>query len=112
MSENAKPPIQWIKPSEGVPEYYANMVSILWSLDDIRFKIGQLVDSSENASPGANFRPVALASAAVTLSWRNAKLLRDDLIELINSFEKVNGEIATNIIIAPTREQAKNEPNE
>lgn len=109
MSENKRPPIRWIEPPEGVPEYYANMVNILWSLDDVRFKIGQLVESSENAIPGANFRPVALASAAVTFSWRNAKILRDDLIELINSYEKVNGEIVKNVVLAPAREEAKNE---
>jgi hypothetical protein len=109
MSENKKPPIQWVEPPEGVTEYYANMVNLLWSLDDVRFKIGQLVDPSEKAAPGANFRPVALASAAVTLSWRNAKLLRDDLIALVNSYEKVNGEIVTSIVLAPSNEEAKNE---
>jgi hypothetical protein len=109
MSENPRPPIQWIKPVEGVPEYYANMVNILWSLDDVRFKIGQLVDGPERTSPGGTFVPVALPSAAVTLSWRNAKLLRDDLIELVNSYEKVNGEIVTSVVLAPTRERAKNE---
>jgi hypothetical protein len=103
MSEDKKPPIQWVKPPEGVPEYYANMVNILWSLDDVRFKVGQLVDGSEPKLV------VALASAAVTLSWRNAKLLRDDLIELINSYEKVNGEIVTKVVLAPSRGESQNE---
>jgi len=101
MSEDKKPPIKWVIPPEGIPDYYANMVSILWSLDDVRFKIGQLVDCSEPKLV------VARASAGVTLSWRNTKLLRDDLIELINSYEKVNGEIVTNVNLAPTREEGK-----
>jgi len=105
MSENKNPPIQWVRPPEGVPEYYANMVNILWSLDDVRFKIGQLVDVPENTTPGPNFRPVALASAAVTLSWRNAKLLRDDLIKLVQAYEKENGEIVTKIKLAPSTEE-------
>lgn len=103
MSEDKKPPIQWVNPPEGVPEYYTNMVNILWSLDDVRFRIGQLVDGSEPKSV------IARSSAAVTLSWRNAKLLRDDLIELINAYEKVNGEIVTKVVLAPTREESQNE---
>ena len=109
MSEDKKPPIEWIKPPEGIPEYYANMVNIMWSLDDVRFKIGQLVDGPKNPTPGADFRAVALASAGVTLSWRNAKLLRDDLIQLIDSYEKVNGEIVKSVVLAPSKEERQNE---
>jgi len=111
MSDNKKPPIQWVEPPERAPEYYANMVNILWSLDDVRFKIGQLVDDPSKSTPGPNSIVVALASAAVTLSWRNAKLLRDDLIELVNSYEKVNGEIITSVVLAPGKPETRNEPS-
>ena len=107
MNEDKKPPIEWVSPPDGVPEYYANMVNVLWSLDDVRFKIGQLVDNPSKITPGPPV--VARASAAVTLSWRNAKALRDDLIDLIDSYERVNGEITKNVILAPSREEARNE---
>lgn len=109
MSESKKPPIKWVTPPEGVPEYYANMVNILWSLDDVRLKIGQLIDDPADTPPGTNFTPIAQATAAVTISWRNAKLLLADLAQLIASYEKVNGEITTKIQLAPTKEEA-NEP--
>lgn len=109
MSEDKKPPIQWVRPPEGVPEYYGNMVNMVWSLDDVRFKIGQLIDGSQSTESGRGFTAVAMPSAAVTLSWRNVKLLRNDLINLIEAYEKVNGEISTAIVLAPTREEMQNE---
>jgi hypothetical protein len=109
MSENKKPPTQWINSPDGVPEYYANMVNILWTLDDVRFRIGTLVENPNQVVPGVDFNPIARATAAITLSWRNVKLLRDDLVGLINAYEKVNGEINTNVAIAPNKEQLAQE---
>jgi len=103
MSDEKKPPVSWITPPSGAPEYYANMLRLLWTLDDVRFKIGQLVDNPDTQS---DEKVIARTSAAITLSWRNAKLLRNDLIDLINSYEKVNGEISTSIVLAPNKEEA------
>ena len=101
MSEAKKPPIQWVISPSGTHEYYANMVHLMWSLDDVRFRIGQLVESPDASDPGPNFRAVAQESAAVTVSWRNAKLLRDQLIQLVEAYENANGEIKVDVALAP-----------
>jgi hypothetical protein len=102
MNEDQKPALSWIKSPTGVVDVYANTMHATWSLDDIRVRLGQIVDSPKNPNPGADFRGAVEERAAVTLSWRNAKILRDQLIVIIDAYEKVNGEIKVDIELPPS----------
>lgn len=93
MTEEKKG-ILWVKSPDGVCEVYGNIMHITWSLDDVRIRIGQLVDSPETPYVGTGeFRSVAQERAAITLTWRTAQILRDQLTTLLESFEKANGPI-------------------
>jgi hypothetical protein len=89
--EISAPAFQWICSKEGVPEVYANVIAASWTLTDVRFRIGQVVPNPNADDPKNPF--VTEERAAVTIAWAQAKWLRDNLINLIASYEKVNGEI-------------------
>lgn len=95
MSENTAPKkeLDWVKSPDGVLDIYANMAHLTWTLDDVRVRLGQVVDSPETPNPGPGFKGIAQERAAVTMSWRNAKLLRDQLTTVLNNYEKLHGEI-------------------
>ena len=95
--EQGRPPIHWIEAPDGVYEIYANMANITWSLDDLRIRLAQLVPHPEVRDPGDKYVTVAEERAAVTLTWRNAKLLRDHLTAVIENFEKTNWEIKLDV---------------
>lgn len=80
---------KWVKPTEPKPEIYTNFVHPTWTLLDVRFMLGQLVPTD----PGVSQEFVVEQQGAVTISWAQAKILRDFLISLIESYEKTNGEI-------------------
>lgn len=92
MSDGKKPKARWVKSPQGVQEYYINTSLVMWSLDDVRFRLGQLINADDNASD-EDFKAVAQERAAVTMSWRNAKVLRDQLTQLIKLYEDANGDI-------------------
>jgi hypothetical protein len=94
MSE--KPKVKWVKSPLGVAEFYVNASVVMWSLDDVRFRMGQLVNAEDN-TPDEDFKAVAQERAAVTMSWRNAKLLRNQLEQLIKLYEDANGEINVDV---------------
>jgi hypothetical protein len=104
MADNAqeRPPIRWIEHPEGVFDVYANMAHLTWSLDDLRIRLAQLVTSPETRDPGTKYVGVAEERAAVTLTWRVAKILRDQLTAIIESFEKDNGEIKLEVKLPPS----------
>jgi hypothetical protein len=85
--------LPWTKSPLGVFEVYANSVHLTWSVDDVRIRLAQVVDHPETPNPGADFRGASQERAAVTLSWRMAKTLRDQLTAAIEHFERVNGPI-------------------
>jgi hypothetical protein len=95
MSDKAmKPsPLPWIKSPNGVFDVYANSVHITWSQDDVRVRLAQTVDHPDTSNPGEGFRGALQERAAVTLSWRMAKVLREELTKAIGNFEKTNGPI-------------------
>ncbi|MHB8391994.1 MAG: hypothetical protein ACYDBH_20860, partial [Acidobacteriaceae bacterium] len=72
------------------------------SLDDVRIRLAQVVDSPVNPNPGAEFRGAIEERAAVTFSWRNAKLLRDQLAVIVAAYEKANGEIKVDTVLPPS----------
>ena len=95
--KDAKPPMKWIESPDGVCEIYANTLHTTWSLDDVRIRLAQLVDSPETPNPGPDFLGAAEERAAVTLSWRNAKVLRDELSGVIENYERTNGPIRLDV---------------
>ena len=101
MSESGevKQLLPWVKSPAGIIEIYANMMHVTWTLDDLRVRIGQVIDSPETPNPGVGFKGVTQERAAVTFSWRNAKLLRDQLSQVIDLYEKVNGEIKVDLVL-------------
>lgn len=86
--ENKLPGFKWVRSKDNIPEIYSNFTHSSWTLFDIRVRFGQLVPTTEDKS---GF--VVEERAAVTFSWNQAKNVRDLLTQLIDSFEKVNGEI-------------------
>jgi hypothetical protein len=103
MSDEKKPKTEWTKSPLGVPEYYVNMSLVMWSLDDVRFRLGQLINANDN-SPEGEFAATAQERAAVTMSWRNAKLLRNQLTHLIQLYEEANGELNVNVKLPAEKE--------
>lgn len=99
--EQPRPPAQWIKSPHGVCEVYANEVHLMWSLDDVRIRVGQLINSPETPNPGKNFLAAVEERAAITFSWRAAKAIRDKLTSAIENYEKTNGEIDLNVKLPP-----------
>jgi len=79
----------WASSKEPTPQIYTNFVHTSWTLFDVRFQLGQLVPSE----PGVSNAFVVEEQGAVTFAWPAAKNLRDTLINLIESYEKTNGEI-------------------
>jgi hypothetical protein len=96
-TDQPKKQMQWIESADGVFEVYANLMHITWSVDDVRIRLAQMVNSPETPNPGEGFQGVAQERAAVTFSWRGAKILRDELISAIENFEATNGPINVDI---------------
>jgi len=94
MAEETKPDkpanvYKWIMARDGsVHELYSNYAHISWTLFDVRVRLGKLIPSEAEKE-----KFVVEEQAAVTCSWHQAKHLRNMLTQLIDSFEKVNGEI-------------------
>jgi hypothetical protein len=89
--------LEWIKPPQGAVEIYANNIHITWTLDDVRVRLAQVVTSPKTPNPGTDYAGANEERAAVTFSWRNAKLLLNQLAQVIKLYEEANGEIKTDI---------------
>lgn len=82
------------EPREGVFMAYANVVNIGWTLDDVRIRFCELMNVSTDENPKfSEGVGVIQEKAAITLPWRQAKLLRDILNKLVSEFEDMNGEM-------------------
>jgi hypothetical protein len=90
---------QWIPSKEGVQEFYGNVILASWTLFDVRFRVGQLIPDPKRPEPNTGGF-VAEERAAITIAWPHAKVLRDNLIDLVARYEKANGEIKP--LILPT----------
>jgi Protein of unknown function (DUF3467) len=93
----AAPKIQNVEGPDGVMNIYANSARLEWTLYDVRMRFGQLlfVGNPEER------RMIVEERVAVTVAWAEAKYLRDLLADLINKYERVNGEISA-LALAPT----------
>lgn len=96
-----QPVTHWVESPDGICDTYANMVHLTWSLDDVRVRFAQLVASPDARDPGGTFEGVAEERSAVTLAWRIAKILRDQLTIVIDRYEEANGPIELNIKLPP-----------
>lgn len=94
MDEKQKIPdasdFQWVDSQYKSKEIYANLIHLTWTLFDVRINAGQL-KPIKAGFPNSGF--VVEEQGAMTMSWPQAKYLRDLLVNLITSYEKVNGEI-------------------
>jgi hypothetical protein len=102
VEQPTQPVISWIKSPDGVREVYANLVHLVWSLDDIRIRVAQMVESAETRNPGEPFLPAAEERAVVTLPWRCAKILGEQLTAAVKNFEQSNGPIKTDLKLPPS----------
>jgi hypothetical protein len=78
-------------------EVYANLATIQWSLDDVRVRLAQMVNSPETPNPGDDLVAIAQEKAAVTVTWRGAKIMADRLTQAVKDYERVNGEIVVDL---------------
>lgn len=109
--EKAKKQIKWFRNPQGVIEIYANTAHVQWTLDDVRIRLAQMIEDPNDPTPGAEFKAACEERAAVTFSWRNAKLLRDQLTGLITAYERLNGEINTSPKLAAPANSALTTPD-
>lgn len=111
MAENKdKPKLEWVRSPQGVFEFYSNVIHLTWSFDDVRVRLARITPSSETLTPGRPFISVAEERAAISLSWRNAKVLSIELAKLIQSYEKANGEINVRPKLAEAPDAPSTEP--
>jgi len=94
-----KPSILWVPGPQGVMEIYANLATIQWSLDDVRVRLAQMINSPETPNPGDDLVAIAQERAAITVTWRGAKLMATRLAEAVAAYERVNGEIITDLVL-------------
>ena len=81
---------KWMKSEKGIVELYSNYVHPTWTLYDVRLVFGQLM-AYRGDPAGKGF--IIEEQGGVTMSWGHAKVLRDILTKIVESYEKVNGEI-------------------
>jgi hypothetical protein len=101
--KSPKKPISfpWVASPNGIEDTYANSIHLTWTIDDVRLRLAQVIADAANPNPGPEFRGVNEERGAVTLSWRMAKLLRDQLSLAISRYEETNGEIKTDTKLPP-----------
>ena len=97
-SDKSRPRPRWVR-SLDLAEVYANEIHFMWSLDDVRIRVGQLINSPETPNPGEDFVVAVEERAAITFSWRAAKLLHNQLASVIEKYEAVNGPIKTDLVL-------------
>lgn len=90
-------PLSWISPPDRACEIYANASHVTWTVDDVRIRLGQMVQDPNRPTPGKDFRGVIEERAAITITWRIAKAAALDLLRAVQHYEEVNGEIKLDV---------------
>jgi hypothetical protein len=78
---------------DGVCEIYANFIDICWGLHDVRLRLARVVPTDGSYGSSQPLRVAVEQNAALTMPWGQAKLLRDILIDAVERYELVNGEL-------------------
>lgn len=95
--------VRWVK-REGAVDLYSNFVALSWTPVDVSVAAGRIIPKFAPIKPGA---PLEVEEqGTVTMSWWSAKFLRDQLAQVIASYEKANGEIKP-----PTLPQPSDQPD-
>jgi len=82
--------VEWIRRND-FAEVYSNHYFLNWSTSDLRIRFGQMIPVNTDAAAKVNY--VVEEKAAVTMSWAQAKALKDTLNDVVTRFEGANGEI-------------------
>jgi hypothetical protein len=86
--------IEPVEAPGGIFHTYANHVLANWTPYDVRIRFGEgyrLPELTPEQRPTMRIEE----RVSVTLSWTEAKVLRDILTDVIEKFEKLNGKITT-----------------
>jgi hypothetical protein len=95
-----KVPLEY--PEDGIYETYANVVNANWTYDDVRLRFAELIQVPDEDRPNwENQHGVVMERAAITLPWRQVKLLRDLLDGIVKNYEEINGELKPLKLPAP-----------
>ena len=82
------------QPEEGIFMDYANVVNLDWTLYDLRIRFGELMQVLDDDAPSwGNQHGVVLEKAAIRIPWHQAKVLAGLLTRVVESYERVNGEL-------------------
>ena len=80
------PIVGWAGSSQVAP-IYSNNLDLHWTLTDVTVRFGEI--SHRRETNDAQVREKAL----ITFPWWQAKVLKDMLTDLIDRYERANGEI-------------------
>ena len=78
---------------DGVCEIYTNFIDICWGSHDVRLRLARIVPTDGGYGSPQPLRIVVEQTAAVTMAWGEAKLLRDMLVDAVERYELANGEL-------------------
>lgn len=78
---------------DGVVEIYTNFIDICWGSLDVRLRLARTLPTDGGYSSSKPLRIVVEQTAAVTMAWGEAELLRDILIDAVERYELANGEL-------------------
>jgi hypothetical protein len=81
----------WKLPPSGRCDIYSNLYHLHWTLVDVRIRFGVILPNQEMSPEQAT--PFIQEVGAVTMSWAQAKALRDSISEAVKRYEEKNGEI-------------------
>jgi len=79
------PTVEYVQPPDGVPSIYANNVAVSPNPFDLRIYLGDLMQTGKEIK--------VLQKAEIIMSWVEAKIFANFLLENVNAFEKKNGPI-------------------
>ena len=91
-SQTLEPKFEVVEPNNGIYHTYTNHITADWTLFDIHLRFGELAMQPGFKTPGFSVTRLE-ERACITMSWAEAKNLRELLTDLISRYEDVNGEI-------------------